>query len=241
MALSRSLPCSAIFLSLCFSSFTCFSPSLLKRSRSLHSSSSRKRWRFWNSALISRSRTSKRFWGKRTFIHRSLEFSWKNRVWLKVIKLQYLNFHWLYVSLPLGFPAHIYLMFDSFNSLNKLFLQHKNTHTLTEENLKKQTRGTGELLILKPLNWLIHYGTCIMEYIQSVCCCFKLKWLMETIKKKWSLPFDQGEAFFYNWCWYLCCSFGTFQLCKTITSKDHKFSEGNVTHKVQRKTQSEGH
>lgn len=69
MALSRSFPCSAIFLSLCFSSFNCFCPSLLKRSRSLHSSSSRKRWRFWNSALISRSRASKRFCGKCTSIH----------------------------------------------------------------------------------------------------------------------------------------------------------------------------
>lgn len=62
MALSRSLPCSAIFLSLSFSCFTCFCLSLLNRSRSLNSSSSRKRWRFRNSALISLSRASKLVW-----------------------------------------------------------------------------------------------------------------------------------------------------------------------------------
>lgn len=46
MALSRSFLCSAIFLSLSFSCFSSFCRSLLRRSMSLHSSSSRKRWRF---------------------------------------------------------------------------------------------------------------------------------------------------------------------------------------------------
>lgn len=57
-------------------------------------------------------------------------------VWLKGIKLQYLHVHWLYVRLPLGFSAQFYLMFDSSNSLDELFLQHKNAHRLTEDKLK---------------------------------------------------------------------------------------------------------
>lgn len=65
MALSRSLPCATIFFSLSFSCFSCFCLSLFSLSRSWYSSSSRKRWRFWNSALISRSSSSNLFWKRR--------------------------------------------------------------------------------------------------------------------------------------------------------------------------------
>lgn len=65
ITLSRSFPCASIFFSLSFSCFSCFCRSLLSFSKSLHSSSSRKRWRFWNSALISRSSSSNLFWKKK--------------------------------------------------------------------------------------------------------------------------------------------------------------------------------
>lgn len=104
------------------------------------------------------------------------------RAWLRVIQLLYLDIHRLCVSFPLGFSAQFYLMFDSFNSLDELFLPHKNTHRLTEDKLKGKTRGTGELLVLKPWNWWRHYGICLD--FASFCCCFILNCLMETVKKE---------------------------------------------------------
>lgn len=151
IALSRPFPCSSIFFSLSFSCVSCFCLSLFSCSRSFHSSSSRKRWRFWNSALISCSRSSNLFYkirGKLNVYYVHLGVRWilnsysksllqQNGIdaqvepillcksecifWL-IMQQQYLYFHWLYVRLSLCFSAHIYFMLDSFNSLDKLFL-----------------------------------------------------------------------------------------------------------------------
>lgn len=57
-------------------------------------------------------------------------------VWLKAVRVQYLHLHRLCVRLPLGFSAQLYLMFDSSNSLDELFLQHKNALRQTEDKPK---------------------------------------------------------------------------------------------------------
>lgn len=68
----------------------------------------------------------------------------------------------------------------------------------------------------------------VCTFNQPVAASYLIVWWK--LFKKWSLPFDQREGVFYNWCWYLCCSFGTFQLYEAKTSKDPKSSEGNVPH-----------
>lgn len=52
-------------------------------------------------------------------LHMRRVYFWKR--W-GLIMQQYLYFHWLYVRLSLCFSALIYLVLDSFNSLDKLFL-----------------------------------------------------------------------------------------------------------------------